>query len=78
MDALGWKYYLVYVGWLVVEILVFWFLYPETKGYTLERLQLVFGEDVKLSGLEEKGLQQDADVEHKVAADNGVHVERSN
>ncbi|TPX14675.1 uncharacterized protein E0L32_005070 [Thyridium curvatum] len=79
MDALGWKYYLVYVGWLVVEIFVFWLLYPETKGYTLERLQAVFGEDVKLSGLEEKGLREGANiaVEQKGIADDGVHVEKS-
>ncbi|KAH7144257.1 general substrate transporter [Dactylonectria estremocensis] len=44
MDNLGWKYYIVYVCWLVVEIFVFYFLYPETKGYTLENIQEAFGE----------------------------------
>ncbi|KAH8679289.1 general substrate transporter [Ilyonectria robusta] len=47
MDSLGWKYYLVYVGWLVVEIFVFYFLYPETKGYTLENIQEAFGEKLE-------------------------------
>ncbi|KAF7554990.1 hypothetical protein G7Z17_g2529 [Cylindrodendrum hubeiense] len=47
MDNLGWKYYLVYVGWLVVEIFVFYFLYPETKGYTLENSQEAFGEKIE-------------------------------
>ncbi|CAG8093142.1 unnamed protein product [Penicillium salamii] len=55
MDSLGWKYYLVYVCWIVVEIFIFWFLYPETKGYTLETAQEAFGEDVKLDDLEGKG-----------------------
>ncbi|KAH8593623.1 general substrate transporter [Bisporella sp. PMI_857] len=43
MDALGWKYYLVYVGWLVVEVTVFYLMYPETRGYSLERIQEAFG-----------------------------------
>ena len=39
---LSWKYYFVYVGWLVVEtLIVFWF-YPETKGPTLEELGDLF------------------------------------
>lgn len=52
MDSLGWKYYLVYVGWLLVEIVTFWFLYPETKGYTLEGTQEAFGDDAKFDGPE--------------------------
>ncbi|KAF2096479.1 general substrate transporter [Rhizodiscina lignyota] len=42
MDSLGWKYYLVYVGWLVVEVIVMYFLWPETRGYSLERVAEVF------------------------------------
>lgn len=53
MDSLGWKYYLVYVVWILVELAVFYFLYPETKGYSLERVQEVFGEDLKFNGPEE-------------------------
>ena len=70
MDSLGWKYYLVYVGWLLVEIVVFWWLYPETKGYTLERIQEAFGEDVKLDGPEEKGKTMDVNDE------DSTHVEK--
>jgi hypothetical protein len=46
MDSLGWKYYLVYVGWLLVEIAVFWFVYPETAGRSLETVGEVFGDKV--------------------------------
>lgn len=42
MDALGWKYYCVYIGWLVVEILVVFFFFPETKGFTLEEVSEIF------------------------------------
>ncbi|KAK9239407.1 lactose permease [Lipomyces kononenkoae] len=47
MDNLGWKYYLVYVAWLAVEVGVFYLLYPETRGYTLERIQEAFGEKIE-------------------------------
>nr|RBR01163.1 hypothetical protein FVER53263_10667 [Fusarium verticillioides] len=36
MNSLGWKYYLVYVGWLLVETAVFWWLYPEGKATPLK------------------------------------------
>lgn len=67
MDSLGWKYYLVYVVWLVVEVAVFYFLYPETRGHSLERMQEVFGEEVKDDGLEEKGsvVKDMGVIEHK-------------
>ncbi|KAK1634855.1 hypothetical protein BDP81DRAFT_462605 [Colletotrichum phormii] len=67
MDSLGWKYYLVYVVWLVVEVAVFYFLYPETRGHSLERMQEVFGEEVKDDGLDEKGsvMKDMRVIEHK-------------
>ncbi|KAH8804449.1 general substrate transporter [Xylogone sp. PMI_703] len=42
MDAMGWKYYCVYIGWLVIEILVVYFVFPETKGFTLEEISELF------------------------------------
>ncbi|TKX21191.1 sugar transporter-like protein 27 [Elsinoe australis] len=36
LGALGWRYYCVYVGWLVVEVAVVWGLFVETKGLNLE------------------------------------------
>ncbi|KAH8422599.1 uncharacterized protein LDX57_000352 [Aspergillus melleus] len=38
IDDLRWKFYLVYVAWLIVEATVIFFLYPETKGPTLEQI----------------------------------------
>jgi hypothetical protein len=37
LDNLEWKYYIVYVCWILVEIGLFYFLYPETLGNTLEQ-----------------------------------------
>jgi MFS family permease len=42
MDAMGWRYYCVYIGWLFVEFLVVFFFFPETKGYSLEEISEVF------------------------------------
>ncbi|KIM53699.1 hypothetical protein SCLCIDRAFT_31680 [Scleroderma citrinum Foug A] len=46
LDALGWKYYLVYVCWLAAEFVFLWFFLVETKNRTLEETAAVFdGED---------------------------------
>jgi hypothetical protein len=45
LGALGWKYYLVYVCWLAVELAVVWKFYVETKGRTLEELAEIFDGD---------------------------------
>ncbi|EEU37845.1 uncharacterized protein NECHADRAFT_54845 [Fusarium vanettenii 77-13-4] len=76
MDNLGWKYYLVYVVWLLVEVLVFWFFYPETKGFTLEKVQEVFGDGVDLDGPEEKGKLGDVFGVHEVNDEDSAHVEK--
>ncbi|KAL3466373.1 general substrate transporter [Aspergillus heterothallicus] len=49
MDDLGWKYYLVYVAWLLVEVLLFYFFFPETYGKTLETIAEIF--DTSTRGL---------------------------
>lgn len=38
MDAIGWKYLLVYCCWILVEAILIWFLWPETSGRSLEEL----------------------------------------
>lgn len=38
LGDIGWKFYIVYVAWLAVETMVIYFVYPETKGPTLEEL----------------------------------------
>ena len=45
LAAIGWKYYLVYVSWLLVELLVVYFFYPETRGPTLEEMARIFDGD---------------------------------
>jgi hypothetical protein len=38
LEAIGWKWFLIYVGFLVFEIVFIWFIFPETYGKTLEEL----------------------------------------
>ncbi|KKY25198.1 putative lactose permease [Phaeomoniella chlamydospora] len=45
MDKIGWKLYLVYIAWIVVELVVIYFFFVETAGKTLEELESVFQAD---------------------------------
>lgn len=40
--ALAWKFYFVYIACLAVFLVIIYFLFPETKGRTLEEIALVF------------------------------------
>ncbi|KAL1741008.1 hypothetical protein HDZ31DRAFT_67357 [Schizophyllum fasciatum] len=42
LDAIGWHYYLVYCGWLVLELIFVLVYVVETKGKTLEETALIF------------------------------------
>jgi len=42
IDAIGWKYYLVYLGWLGFEFAYIWAFLVETKGRTLEETAAIF------------------------------------
>ncbi|KAL3491547.1 general substrate transporter [Aspergillus germanicus] len=42
LEAIGWKYYLVYVGWLCVETVCVYFYFVETKGPSLEAIAEIF------------------------------------
>ncbi|KAL4778284.1 sugar transporter [Aspergillus varians] len=42
LDGIGWKLYPIFMGWVVVEWVVVWFTFPETKGPTLEEIAVIF------------------------------------
>ncbi|EGN99259.1 hypothetical protein SERLA73DRAFT_55023 [Serpula lacrymans var. lacrymans S7.3] len=55
LNAIGWKYYLVYCGWLILE-LVFVFVYIiETRGRTLEETAVLFDGDKAPQDLADRG-----------------------
>ena len=42
MKKIGWKYYIVFCCLLAVLLVIIWFLFPETKGHTLEEIREIF------------------------------------
>lgn len=42
LDAIGWKYYVVYCCWLICEAVFLWFFIIETKNLTLEETAALF------------------------------------
>lgn len=42
MENIGWRYYIVFCCFLVVILAVTYLFFPETKGYSLEEIAIVF------------------------------------
>ncbi|KAI1060978.1 hypothetical protein LB507_010156 [Fusarium sp. FIESC RH6] len=73
MKNIGWKYYIVFCCILFCLIVVIWFLFPETKGHTLEEIQALFEGDShgamhasKLDDVEGGQMDQDGKKDKKV------------
>jgi MFS family permease len=62
MKAIGWQYYIVFCCLLGALFAMVWFLFPETKGHTLEEIAEVF-DGKKHSPVDEK--VESGSVEHK-------------
>ncbi|KAK0709414.1 hexose transporter protein [Lasiosphaeria miniovina] len=50
LEAIAWKYYLVYCVWLAFELLVVWKYYIETKNTALEEIVKFFDGDAAIVG----------------------------
>jgi hypothetical protein len=65
LQSLAWKFYFVYVGWLVVELLLVFKFFVETKGPSLEAIAALFdGEtgskrqpDLEITDFKEENLE---------------------
>lgn len=42
LESIGWKYYLVFIVVLILYGLTVYFFYPETRGYSLEQIAVIF------------------------------------
>jgi MFS family permease len=54
MDAISWKYYIVYCCVIAVEIALVYFGFPETKGHSLEEVALIFDGEEAFGEISEK------------------------
>lgn len=60
--AIGWKYWLFFLGMLVLFLAMVYFTYPETKGLTLEELARLFEDDETVDSLEKmEGIEPDVE-----------------
>jgi len=43
---IGYRFYIVFIATSTMMFLIVFFFFPETKGYTLEQLSAVFGDEI--------------------------------
>jgi MFS family permease len=71
LTRLGFRYFYVFFAFNIVAMLCYWFFYPETKGRTLEQMDVLFGDQLVPHAL--------ADPEGAMAiqkdVDRAVHLE---
>ncbi|OAG37128.1 hypothetical protein AYO21_08663 [Fonsecaea monophora] len=83
MKNIGWKYYIVFDGFLVVIFTTIYFFFPETKGFSLEEIAKVFDGDKAVPDEEiinrasRKQLERDGDAESETKAANTVQIEQA-
>jgi hypothetical protein len=76
LDAIGWKYYIVYCVWILVEIATVYLVFPETHNRTLEELSFMFeGKEMqdRVQQNVDKVLQVELDTVPPVRNDGDVH-----
>jgi len=78
LDAILWKYLLVYVCWVAFEIVIIYFFFPETYNRTLEELSFLFEPqdliDKQTLGTE-KQIHADPDIGEDPTKQAVTHVE---
>lgn len=53
LEAIEWRYYIVFLVVLLVFGVTAFFFYPETKGYSLEQVAVIFDGPDAVGGLSE-------------------------
>lgn len=65
LQNITWKFYIIFIPWVAIEFIVVYFIYPETKGYSLEEIAVLFdGESAAPLGHDLSADSKDLDVEH--------------
>ncbi|USP81335.1 general substrate transporter [Curvularia clavata] len=72
LQVIAWKFYLIFIPWVIIEIFVVWLVYPETKGPSLEEIAILFdGLDAGNIVVSEKG---DSMVQIEMTDKNALRV----
>jgi hypothetical protein len=56
LEAIGWKYYIVFAVILVFITVTVYFFYPETKGHSLEEMAILF-DGIEAARISEGGVR---------------------
>lgn len=65
LTKIGFRYFYVFFAFNLISLLCFWFFYPETKGRTLEQMDVLFGDQLVPHALDDP---EGAIAMHKEAA----------
>ncbi|KAJ5287419.1 hypothetical protein N7478_003105 [Penicillium angulare] len=79
MDAIGWKYYIVWVVMIAIHLTIIYFYFPETKNRGLEEVAEIFDGPNALSGtnaMKQMGLDVNAENAVEVGKDPKLGVEQ--
>ncbi|KAJ5930946.1 hypothetical protein N7466_006439 [Penicillium verhagenii] len=79
MDAIGWKYYIVWVVMIAIHLTVIYFFFPETKNRGLEEVAEIFDGPDSLSGpnaMKQLGLDVNAENAVEIGQDPKSAIEQ--
>jgi MFS family permease len=74
LEAIQWKFYIVFVAWVVIEFGVVYVLFPETKGPSLEDIAILF--DGPQHMYAEKDVEGTSDSKSRIEAYTTERVEK--
>ncbi|KAK1713491.1 hexose transporter [Colletotrichum lupini] len=69
LENIGWRYYIVFCCFLVAFFVLTWVLFPETKGYSLEEIAVIFDGPQAVENFEDAPESK----EEKILAKGGIH-----
>ncbi|KAH6880816.1 general substrate transporter [Thelonectria olida] len=66
LDDLAWKMYTIFIPWVAIEWFVVYFVFPETKGPSLEEIAIIFDGRIADASPDKLDALERVEVEHKV------------